>query len=257
MTGAVLGAFDLPKGSDLGSEPDLVSPDGTRSAIVTDKATIALWAVGQATATLVPLPDLGGDVGVDQLAPVHSDQRFALYLTLDDKPNELIVVDPATQSISFTVTIAEITEKAGVESVDDVKLLGFVDNHLVLLINKSDGRIVTVDAADGAIRILESGTGITGAVLSPDGALLLTLTCPENCTEQHLTAFDMQQNAPLWVERVPVGMALSEEAVGEITVDGAPVYTALVEQEGSGIVFQIPKDRPEWNRRVTRRRATG
>lgn len=245
MTGAVLGSYELPAGEDLGSRPDLVSPDGTRTAIVTDKDNIALWAVGQVAPTLIPVPSLGGEVAVDQLAPVHSDQRFALYLTVDEKPNELIVVDPATQGVSFTVTTADITQKTGVESIDDVKLLGFVDNRLVLLINKAGGQVVSVNATDGAISTVETGAGVTGAVISPDGALLLTLTCPGNCTEQHLTGYDLRQNAPLWVERVPIGMALSEAAMDEATVDGARVYSALVEQEGLGIVFEIPKDRPD------------
>ena len=97
MSGATLGSFELPAGQDLGSEADLVSPDGSRVAIVTDKAEIALWAVGQTAPTIIPVPELGGEVGVSQLAPVNTDARFALYLTLDENPNEIVVVDPATQ----------------------------------------------------------------------------------------------------------------------------------------------------------------
>lgn len=245
VSGAALGSFEIPAGQDLGSKPDLVSPDGSRVAIVTDKSEIALWAVGQPAPTLIPVPVLGGEVGVSQLAPVNSDQRFALYLTLDENPNELIVVDPTTQNISFTVTIAEIMDKLGLVSVDDVKLLGFVDDRLFMLVNKSDGQVVTVDTRGGAIGVLETGPGVSGAELTMDGAFLLTLTCPGSCVQQHLTAFDLDLNAPLWVERVPIGMALSEEAISEIVVDGKPAYSALVEQEGSGVVFQFSKDRPD------------
>ena len=176
---------------------------------------------------------------------VNTDARFALYLTLDENPNEFVVVDPATQSISFTVTTAEIVEKLGLASIDDVKLLGFVDNRLIMLVNKSDGQVVTVDARDGAIGVVETGTGVSGAELTQDGAFLLTLTCPGSCIEQHLTAFDLRLNAPLWVERVPIGMTLSEDAVNEIVVDGRPTYSVLVEQKGSCIVFQFAKDQPD------------
>ena len=204
-----------------------------------------LWAVGQTAPTIIPVPELGGEVGVSQLAPVNTDARFALYLTLDENPNEFIVVDPATQSISFTVTTAEIVEKLGLASFDDVKLLGFVDNRLIMLVNKSDGQVVTVDARDGAIGVVETGTGVSGAELTQDGAFLLTLTCPGSCIEQHLTAFDLRLNAPLWVERVPIGMTLSEDAINEIVVDGKPTYSVLVEQKGSGIIFEFAKDQPE------------
>ena len=245
VSGAALGTFELPAGQDLGSKPDLVSPDGSRVAIVTDKSEIALWAVGQAQPTIIPMPELGGEVGVSQLAAVHTDQRFALYLTLDESPNEFVIVDPATQGISFTVTAAEIVEKLSLASIDDVKLLGFVDDRLIMLVNKVDGQVVTVDARDGTIGVLETGAGVSGAELTQDGAFLLTLTCPGSCIEQHLTAFDHRQNAPLWVERVPIGMSLSEEAVSQIVVDGKPAYSVLVEQEGSGVVFQFSKDQPD------------
>ena len=123
MTGAALGSFELPAGSDLGNEPDLISPDGNRVAIVTDKAEMALWAVGQESPTVVPVPDRGGGkVAVDQLSPVTLDPRFALYLKLDDSPDQVVVVDPATQAITFTVSAADIALRASFTKICETSL---------------------------------------------------------------------------------------------------------------------------------------
>ena len=245
LTGAVLGSFELPPGQDLGNEIDLVAPDGGRVAIITDKHDIAVWANGEGAPTLVPVPQRGGKTVVAQLAPVSSDPRFALYLTLDDKPDEIIVVDPATKSITLSVPAADIAAAAGVETIKNVKLLGLVNKKILALVNDSGGEVVSIDAESGAVGVMETGIGVTGAEITPDGRLLLTLTCPGSCTEQHLTAFDIDNNTPLWVERVPLGMKLSEPAIEETSVDGVPTYSALVEHEGSGIVFHIPKAHPD------------
>ena len=243
MTGAALGSFELPTGSDLGNEPDLIAPDGSRVAIVTDKAEIALWAVGQGPPTVIPVPDRGGGkVAVDQLSPVNLDPRFALYLKLDDSPDQVIVVDPETQTITFAVSVADIASAAGAESISILKLLGFFDGRIILLVNEDvDGRVVTVDVGDGRIALMETGTGVSGAQLTPDGAVLLTLSCLGSCDEeQQLTAFDIRQNAPLWNERVPVGMKLTEPAAQMTTVDGLPAYSALVQNKGVSISFRMP-----------------
>ena len=118
-----------------------------------------------------------------------------------------------------------------------------------MLVNKSDGQVVTVDARDGAIGVVETGTGVTGAELTQDGALLLTLTCPGSCIEQHLTAFDLRHKNPLWVERVPIGMTLSEDAIVRSMSTGSRAYSALVEQKGSGIIFEFAKDQLEMSAR--------
>ncbi len=252
MTGAAIGRFELPAGADLGSEIDLVTPDGNRVAIVTSDATpddgkddrqIALWANGQSAPTMVPMP-LGAKAKVDQLAPVNSDDRFALYLTDDSNPAEIAIVDPAASAITFSATIADIAHAVGLDTIDKVTLLGLVGDQLFMLVNdKSDGQLLSVDIAQSTARQVETGGGITGAAFTPDGALLLTLTCPGDCTAQSLTAYDMSVEAPLWVESVPTGMTFTDAEVEDTSVDGKPAYSALVQDKGIGLVFQIPKDR--------------
>ncbi len=123
ITGAVTGTFDMPSGTSLGSDADLVTPDGKRAAILTsdpntdndiDERQIVLWSAGAAAATMVALPKLEGKIALEQLAPIHSDGRFALYFTKDGDPGEVAVVDPNTQDYSFSMLAADLAKAAGV-----------------------------------------------------------------------------------------------------------------------------------------------
>ncbi len=252
MTGAVLGSFELPPGDDLGSEIDLVTPDGNRVAIVTtdptpddakDDRQLALWARGETAPVLIPMSSFTADTKIDQVAPVNTDARFALSLKVDDKPSEAVVVDSVTQSIAFRITADEMAKGAGLKDVEDVTLLGLVGDRLVVLMNKAAGRVLSVDISSGTVREVETGGAATDAALTSDGALLLALSCTENpCAVQHLTAVDFRLGTPLWVERVPPRLTLAKTAIHDTVIDGTPAYSALVENAGSGIIFQIPKD---------------
>ena len=252
MTGAVLGSFELPSGANLGSDVDLVTPDGSRVAIVTSDPTpddsnddrrIALWAGGQSAPTVIPMPSLGtGAVKVDQIAPVNTDARFALSLTLESKPAELIVVDPAKDAITFSIAAEDIAKALGITAINDVTLLGLVGDQLVVLVDNTDGSVLSIDVTSGAVRNVETGGGVSSAALTPDGALLVALSCPDNCPVQHLTALDFRFGTPLWVERVPTGLTLTKTAIHDAVVAGTPAYSVLVQNAGTGIIFQIPKD---------------
>lgn len=247
MTGTVTGSFELPPGADLGSEVDLVTPDGRRAAIVTNDKRIALWGAGQTAPTMIPLPPSDDDsVDASQLAPVHSDDRFALYLTRDYSPGEIQVIDPATAAAPFVLTAEKIADDIGLESIYALDLLGLVDGKVYALLNQPDGLVVEIDVATGESQVLDTGVDVTGGAITPDGQVLLTLTCPDLCDEQKLTAYDLNRaNAALWVERVPSGLKLAGNAVQEVTVDGVPSYGVLAENEGMGVVFQFPQGRPE------------
>ena len=84
ITGSVVGRFELPAGKDLGSERDLVAPEGERVAIITADGLLALWSRDMQQPVLMPVPAAEGSaVKVDQLAPVSTDARFALLLARD------------------------------------------------------------------------------------------------------------------------------------------------------------------------------
>jgi hypothetical protein len=262
MTGAVTGSFELPAGLGLGSELDHVTPDGKRVAIIADDGELALWAAGQEAPTLIPVPSLeGAAYDVQELAPAHTDDRFLLLLAPDpsaaDKDGDgeidpeyagaagFIVVDPAEQAITFSARQDELAGVLGVEAINTLQVLGLVNNQIVLLVDKEDSRVVTVDVPSGTVGEVPVGSGVSGAAITPDGKVLLTLSCPSRCNEQQLTAFDMATKAPIWVDRVPLYMTLSESVAQETVVDGKPAYNVKVSYEGSGIVFQFPKGRPE------------
>ncbi len=244
MTGAVTGSFELPAGSDLGSELDLVTPAGSRAAIVTDDGQVALWASDQPEPTFVPPPAPVDEIDLAQIAPVHSDDRFALYFTAGGEPSEIQIVDPATDAVAFSALVEDVAAAAGLE-IESVTLLGFVGDDLYLLVNESGGgRIVFVDVAALEAGVWDETGGITSAAITPDGAILLTLTCHGVCAEQQLTAYDLRSGAPLWVETLPVDLKLSENAVHEAGTGGSSVYSVLAGNAGQGIVFRFPKDRP-------------
>jgi Novel STAND NTPase 1 len=251
LTGAAVGNFELPAGAELGSELDLVTPDGKRVAIVTtdptpddgkDDRQVALWVSDLSAPTLIPMP-LGEKAKVDQIAPVSSDDRFGLYFTDDSNPAEIAIVDPATGTTTFSATTDDIAHAVNLDKIEKVALLGLVGDQLLMLVNdKTDGQLLSIDIAQSTAREVETGGGITGAELTPDGALLLTLTCPSDCAAQSLTAYDMSAESPLWVESVPTGMTFTDTEVEETSVDGKPAYSALVQNKGIGIAFQIPTD---------------
>ncbi len=257
ITGAVTGTFDMPSGTSLGSDADLVTPDGKRAAILTsdpntdndiDERQIVLWSAGAAAATMVALPKLEGKIALEQLAPIHSDGRFALYFTKDGDPGEVAVVDPNTQDYSFSMLAADLAKAAGVDSIASLNLLGLAGDHLIVLVNSADdGRVLSIDVSSNDVASLAPKGGVLGAALTPDGATLLTMTCPQPCGDQNdLAAFDMNRVRVMqWVERVPSDLTLSPTAVEETTVDGKAVYSILVQNSGSSIVFQVPKDEPQ------------
>ncbi len=208
-----------------------------------DDREIVVWARDEAAPIVVPMPALNGAVKVDQLTPVNTEALSGLYLTADDKPAEIAIVDPSTQTISFSATTDDIAKAAELKSVDQLTLLGLVSGHLFILVNeKTDGRVLSIDLDKSTLREVDTGGGITGAELTPDGALLLALTCPDNCTAQSLTAYDLSSEAPLWVESVPAQMTFDDAAIEATKLDGKPAYSALVQNKGIGIIFQIPKD---------------
>jgi len=258
MTGTTLGSFELPPGEDLGNQIDLVTPDGSRVAIVTAEPTpddsnddrqVALWTNMQATPAMIPMPSLDGEVALAQLAPVNKGPLYGLYFLADSKPAEVAVADPVKQAITFGALTADIAEAMGYESVDDVTLLGIVGDDLLMLVSEtsdgqSDSRVLSLDTAHGQVRDLTPDGGVDGAQLTPDGALLLTLTCPGDCSTQSLTAYALDQQAPLWAESVPKEMKLTQTSTHETIVDGKSAYSVLVQDAGTGIIFQISEDTP-------------
>jgi hypothetical protein len=243
LTGAVTGSFELPENAELGSELDVVTPDGTRAAIVTTDGQIALWATGRKEPMLLSPPPSEEGLQLAEVAPVNSDERFALHYLQGADPSRVEVVDPGTQTVPFSAAMADVAAAVGLESIAKASLLGLVGDQLYLLVNDPDGRIVSVDVTASEASAFDD-TGVTSAGISPDGAVLLTVACHGTCTQQQLTAYDLSQSAPLWVETLPTGLKLSENTIHETAVDGMTLYNALLVNEGEGLVYQFPKGRP-------------
>lgn len=250
MTGAVTGSFALPAGSGMGTDLDLVAPDGRRAVVVTDRDDIVLWDHGQADPFVVPMPSVeGSDVRLAQLAPVSTDQRFVLHLTRSGAPGDIVLADPETGALGFSVSLSELAEAAELSRLGAVRLLGLVDSRIYVLLDDGDHRgnaqIVSVAVADGAVNAPVAAAGMRGAALSPDGGVLLVLSCPPDCDAQRLTAYATADGTALWHEPVPHGMRLSPAAIKRSETDGATTFSALVTYEGSGLIFRFAKDRPD------------
>jgi Novel STAND NTPase 1 len=252
MTGTALGSFELPSGADLGTAVDLVTPDGSRVAIVTDEPSpddqkddrqIALWADTQAAPIMVPMPQLDGEVGLDQIGPVNTGAGFALYFKLGGNPGEVAYVDPAESTITFAATTDNIAKAMEYDSIGDVTLLGLLSRRVIMLVNSgSDGRVLSLDTEEETVREIATDSGVTDAKLTPDGELLLTLTCPGDCVSQSLTAYDVATETARWVESVPKGMTMAQTSIHDTMIDGNPGYSLLVQNAGAGIILQIPQD---------------
>lgn len=244
LTGTVTGSFELPSGADLGTKVDLVTPDGWRAAIVTTDGQIALWAADQPSPTFVPLPsEEGGKLDLADLAPVNSDSRFALVLKRDDKPSDVLVINPAEQAVTLSIAVGELADVVGLSSIDSLDLIGFVGDALYLLVGGSDQRIVTVQVAERTADVLDP-EGITGAAITPDGAVLMTLSCAGACAEQDLTGIDPQTQDTLFSVKVPVGLRLSEKMARPVEVGGKPGYEVVLERAGRGVAVDFPSDDP-------------
>ena len=129
------------------------------------------------------------------------------------------------------------------EAFGSVELLGLVDGRLVLLVDQPVGRVIAVEIATGAVRDLDAGGEVNSALLTPDGRILLALTCPTNCSEQDLVALDTATGDPLWVDKLPLHLGLNEAAAHWDVVDGQVAYTALAENEGQGLLIRFGTDR--------------
>ena len=250
MTGTVTGSFILPPGVDLGSEPDRVSPDGTRVAIITDDGRIAMWAAGWSQPMLMPVPQAGEyPDDLEQIAPVSTGDRLVLYLERDFSPSEILVVepnagDPAFVDFPFSIGADSLADILGESDIFGVDLLGLVDDHLYTQVS---GVVLRIDVATGEILKVPTDPDVTAAAITPDGQVLLTLACPGACDEQRLRAYDLNRNAMgVWFDRAPKDMRLTANVFSEITAeDGATRYSVAAEDNGIGVVFSFPAGRPD------------
>ena len=250
MTGAVTGSFDLPTGVDLGTELDLMRPDGLRAAIVTDEPRVALWAHDQPAPTFIPFPTdpdaVEGDVEIDvaHIAPVNTDARFVLALEKSAVPYGVMVVDPAAEGVTFEMKATELADLIGsYPSLDKLQLLALVGDRLFLFVNDPDGRIITLDVATRAVSEIDIGGIVYGAQLTPDGRILLALACIGDCEMQDLVAFDISSDRSIWVEKVHPLTLFSETAARiESFEDGVTRYSATVDRSGVATVFRFGDD---------------
>jgi hypothetical protein len=252
VTGAVVGAFALPDGVEPAALSGLVSSDGSRAAVSVGENLVALWARDRAEQFLLPVPtEKDVEIKVGQLAGAGPAGRFALLLTRNGAPGELMVSDVETEGVSFRMAAEEIAVATG-EDLHALDILGLAGERLFLAANAPNGRIMSVDLASGAVAPIDAGGLVQDAQLTADGRLLLVLACEADCEEQRLSLIETGAARRLWTEPVPRAFAFVEDAARRIGDAAEGRYSTMLESGGQPLIFEFAADGAKPTRRDAR-----